>query len=118
MFRRANWASRMLVIISSTALQVVAVYFFLACARSLGISTPVVLFFVIIPVSTVIAMLPISLNGLGVRETALIALLVRQGVDETQVGAFAILALAISTAFSLIGGIVYIFWHPPHISDV
>lgn len=118
MFRRANWTSRTLVIISSTALQIVAVYFYLMCARSLGISTPTVLFFVIIPVAIVIAMLPISLNGLGVRETALVALLVRQGVDETQVGAFAILALAISTAFSLIGGIVYIFWRPRHTSDV
>lgn len=117
-FRRANWASRMLVIISSAALQVVAVYFYLMCARGLGISTPTVMFFVIIPVAIVIAMLPISLNGLGVRETALIVLLVRQGADETQVGAFALLALAISTAFSLIGGIVYIFWHPPHTSDV
>lgn len=117
-FRRANWASRMLVIISSAALQVVAVCFYLMCARGLGISTPTVMFFVIIPVAIVIAMLPISLNGLGVRETALIVLLVRQGADETQVGAFALLALAISTAFSLIGGIVYIFWHPPHTSDV
>jgi len=117
-FRRANGYSQIMVVLSSMALQVVAVCFYLACARSLGISTPTVLFFVIIPTAIVIAMLPISLNGLGVRETALIALLVRQGVDETQVGAFAILALAISTAFSLVGGIVYIFWRPPHTPGV
>lgn len=118
MFRRASWRGRLPVIVSSAALQVVAVCFYLACARSLGISTPIVLFFVIIPVTIVVAMLPISLNGLGVRETTLIALLVHQGIDETQVGAFAILALAISTAFSLVGGIIYIFWRPRHTSDV
>jgi uncharacterized protein (TIRG00374 family) len=118
MFRRVGWSARIRIMVTSVVLQIVAVLFYLACARSLGIATPVVVFFVIIPVAIVVAMLPISLNGLGIRETALVVLLVGQGLDEAQVGAFALLALAVSTVFALIGGIIYIFWHPVHTSNL
>jgi len=110
MLRRADRASSALIFISSIALQVVAVYFYLACARSLGITTPTVMFFVIIPISVVVAMLPISLNGLGVREAVLITMFVAQGEAVAPVSAFVLLALAISTAFGLIGGILFILW--------
>ena len=111
-FSRADRNSRVLIAVSSVALQVVAVCFYVACARSLGIMTHAVMFFVIIPISVVVSMLPISLNGLGVREATLISMFVAQGESFEPVAAFALLALAISTSFGIAGGILYIFWRP------
>lgn len=99
------------IVTSSMILQVVAVLFYIACARAVGLDTPATLFFFIVPASVVVAMLPLSLNGIGIREGVLVGLLVAQGASDAKSGAFAFLALIISTFFSLLGGLIYLGYH-------
>jgi uncharacterized membrane protein YbhN (UPF0104 family) len=66
-------------------------------------------FFLVVPASVIASMLPVTLNGLGIRETVLITLLVAYGAPRAEVGAFAVLALLVATSFSLLGGVIYPF---------
>jgi uncharacterized membrane protein YbhN (UPF0104 family) len=101
------------IVASSLALQITAVLFYIASARAVGLDTPASLFFFIVPASVIAAMLPVSLNGLGLREGTLIGLLTAQGASAATSGAFAFLALAVSLFFSLIGGVVYLCYRNP-----
>jgi len=101
---------RLLVVGSSLGLKLLAVLFYIGCARAVGIDTPALLFFLIVPATIVASMLPITLNGLGVREGVFVALLATTGVPTAQGGAAALLTLVVSTAFSLVGGAIYPFY--------
>lgn len=111
LFRRPE-TPRMLIVGTSVLLKLLAVLFFVACARAAGIDTPALLFFLIVPVALLASTLPITLNGLGVREGALVALLVGAGVPAAEAGAAALLALPINTAFALAGGLTYLLYRP------
>jgi len=104
---------RLAIVVASVALQVVAVLFHVACARAVGLDVPTVAFFVVVPLSVVASMAPVSLNGLGLREGTLVGMLVAWGAPAAAAGAFALLALVVSTAFSLIGGLLYPFYRAP-----
>ncbi len=101
------------IVANSLALQVIAVLFHVACARAVGLETPTVLFFLIVPASVLASMIPVSLNGLGVREGVLVGLLLATGAPAERAGAFAVLALLVSTVFALIGGLVNPFYATP-----
>lgn len=101
------------IVASSMALQVTAVFFYIASARAVGIDLPATLFFFVVPASVIVAMLPLSLNGLGLREGTLIGLVTAHGAPIAASGAFALLALAVSTFYSLIGGVVYLGYRNP-----
>ncbi len=109
LFRRAD-TRRAWIVTNSMALQIIAVLFHVACARAVGLDTPSLVLFLVVPASVLMSMLPVSINGLGVREGVLIGLLTAQGAPPATAGAFAVLALLISTAFALAGGIVYPFY--------
>ena len=108
LFRR-NETRRTRIVLYSLAVQLVGVIFHVACARAVGLDTPVLVFFLIVPASIVVTMLPISLNGLGLREGVLVGLLVAYGAPAAQAGAFAVLALIVATLFALAGGLIYPF---------
>ncbi len=101
---------RLAIFASSVALKLIAILFYIACARAVGIDAPALLFFLIVPVSTVASMIPVTLNGLGLREGVFVALLAACGAPAARAGAVAVLALAISTGFALAGGLVYLFY--------
>ena len=61
---------------------------------------------VIVPVSVLVAMIPISINGLGLREGALVGLLALCEVPVDQGAIFALLALAVSLVFAVAGGLL------------
>ena len=103
------------VIINSLALQVIAVLFHLACARAVGLETPALVFFLVVPASVIVALLPITLNGLGLREGVLVGLLVSAGAPAAGAGAFALLALLVTSSFALIGGIINPFSAPQRV---
>ncbi len=91
----------------SLLLQGIAVGFYVACARAVGIDVPALDFFLIVPASVVASMLPVSLNGLGIREGVLVALTAARGAGIADAGGFALLALLLSTIFAVIGGALY-----------
>lgn len=87
-------------------LQVLAVWFI---ALSLAIDLPLVYYFILIPILQAISMVPVSLNGLGVREGAWVVLFSQAGTTGPQAFSMSILSLLVMTAASLIGGIFYLF---------
>lgn len=110
---RSPTAPRAGIVLNSFLLQVIAVLFHIGCARAVGLDTHAGVFFLIVPASVVASMLPISLNGLGLREGVLVGLLVSVGAPPDTAGAFAVLALLVSTAFALIGGVINPFYNAP-----
>jgi uncharacterized protein (TIRG00374 family) len=110
---RSPRAPRARILLNSSLLQVIAVLFHIGCARAVGLETAAGVFFLIVPASVVASMLPVSLNGLGLREGVLVGLLVAVGAPPDAAGAFAVLALLVSTAFALVGGIINPFYNAP-----
>jgi glycosyltransferase 2 family protein len=76
--------------------------------RSVGVDIPWGFYFVFTPLVNVAGMIPISLNGLGVREGAYVYFLAQAGIDAPQALAFAILWLILVTSTSVLGGIGWI----------
>ena len=67
-------------------------------------------FFIYVPIINVISMIPVSLNGLGVRENSYVILFSRVGLDGEVSLAMSLLSFFIVFLFSLIGGILFIFY--------
>ncbi len=76
-------------------------------ALSLGSTTPLVNFFMFLPIIWLISMLPVSINGIGLREGAFVYLF-------TSIGMSTEMALAISTLFLfqlvVLGGLGSLFF--------
>ena len=76
------------------------------CARALGLQVPVTYFFLFVPLLAVIVSLPISLNGIGVREGAGIVLFGWVGVDRTHAFSLQFTTYLVAVAVSLLGALV------------
>ena len=66
-------------------------------------------FFIYVPIINVISMIPVSLNGLGVRENSYVILFSRVGLDGEVSLAVSLVSFFIIFVFSLIGGLFFIF---------
>jgi uncharacterized membrane protein YbhN (UPF0104 family) len=77
-------------------------------ARALGLQVPLVYFFLFVPLLAVIVSLPISFNGIGVREGAGIVLFGLVGVDRAQAFSLQFLTYLVMVAVSMLGGLVFL----------
>lgn len=81
----------------------------IALAQAVSPTTPWRYCFVFHPLVAIVSALPISIAGLGVRESGYVYFLsTAQGASEGQAGAFAAAWLAVVTASSAIGGMVFL----------
>ena len=92
----------------SLGLQINTVIHCYLIARGLGIDVPVVYFFMIVPLVILVLLLPISINGIGVRENAYGFFLGQLGVGMTVSIALAWISFALVLIFAVAGGIIYI----------
>jgi uncharacterized protein (TIRG00374 family) len=88
-----------------SALLLVAVNALLAA--SLGISVPGAALPGIVLIASLIAIVPLSINGLGFRESAYVWSLATYGIGHDEALAFAVLVLAVTLASCAVGGVVY-----------
>ena len=79
-------------------------------AVGLQLHVPFTHFLVFMPVITLISMIPISLNGMGLREYSFMSLFGAIGVPPASCIALGLLSSAIIVVSALPGGIVYIFF--------
>jgi glycosyltransferase 2 family protein len=79
-------------------------------AVGLHIEISLVQFMVFVPVITLISMIPLSLNGMGLREYAYVSLLTGIGVDREAAMALGLLSSAVVILSAIPGGFVYIFF--------
>jgi uncharacterized protein (TIRG00374 family) len=77
-------------------------------ARALGIDVGIGYFFLFVPLLAVIVSLPISLNGIGVRETTGIVLFGLVGVSRNMAFTLQFTTYLVAVAVSLIGGVVFL----------
>lgn len=81
---------------------------FIVLARGMNIPVSATVMFVAVPIVICISALPISPNGLGVRENLFVQMLHVIGVDPTAALSLSLLAYAGSLFWSLVGGLVYL----------
>lgn len=77
-------------------------------ARALGLSIALPYFFLFVPLLAVIVSLPISLNGIGVREGAGVVLFGLVGVGRAEAFALQFTTYLVAVAVSLLGGLVFL----------
>lgn len=94
-------------LLCSLALQFGVISNYYLAARSLGVNMSLASFIFIVPVVAVIAMLPISIGGTGLRENALVFFMVALGVQNEKAAMTSLVLLAMLLMLGIIGGITY-----------
>lgn len=75
---------------------------------ALGLDIPVAYYCILGPMVSLLTLLPISMNGMGVRELGMVAFLAPLSVHEDMAKTLAFLWFGASVAVSLLGGLVYL----------
>ncbi|NEO30243.1 MAG: flippase-like domain-containing protein [Symploca sp. SIO3C6] len=93
----------------SLMVQISVIVHYYLIAKALNLPVTLQIFFLIVPLVTVIMVLPISINGIGLRENAFVLLLgtFASGISRPEAIAFSWLAYGIVIIQGLLGGIVY-----------
>jgi uncharacterized membrane protein YbhN (UPF0104 family) len=76
---------------------------------ALGLEVPAAYYCILGPMVSLLTLLPISVNGMGVREQSTIVFLAPLQVDAESAATLAFLWFAVSVAISLLGGAIYLF---------
>lgn len=79
----------------------------LIITKALHIEVPVLAMFIIIPLSFLIMTAPISINGIGLRESVFVFFFGLYGVPQEQALAFSFISFGMIIAQGVIGGIVF-----------
>ena len=82
-------------------------------ARGLGLSAPLTLFVLCVPIANVFASLPVTLNGLGVRETAYLMLFGMAGMAKADAIALGLLWFAATVLGNLTGVVAFVMTETP-----
>lgn len=101
----------------SIVVQVAAVLILWCLGIGLGLEVPIAYYCVLVPMVSLLMLLPISLNGMGVREGGTVLFLLPLGVEESAALTLAFLWFTTGVAVSLLGGVVYLFGTPAQADD-
>jgi glycosyltransferase 2 family protein len=82
-------------------------------ARALGVEQPMQVWFSVVPLIALAMVLPVSINGVGVREGGLEMLLAPHGVAAAQAVAVGLLWLLSTIIAGLIGGVMFLLDRDP-----
>jgi len=77
-------------------------------AAGLGLTVPLSLFILCVPIANVFASLPLTLNGLGIRESAYLLLFGMAGIRSEDAIALGLLWFAATVVGGLTGGIAFV----------
>jgi uncharacterized membrane protein YbhN (UPF0104 family) len=96
------------VMLFAALIQVLRVYVHFLVARALGIRVSEATLWTFVPILAVVAALPISLNGLGVREWAASVLLPSGGVPSAAAFAWQLTTALVALVVSLAGAVLFL----------
>ena len=88
--------------------QITIVAFYLLTAEGLSVPLPIFLGAVLIPVSLVVQMAPISINGFGVREAVFAFFFRRFGLPTDAAVALSLVSTGMVMGLSLVGGLLFL----------
>lgn len=91
----------------SIALQMNVVVYYFLLSTAMGFQISFYYFFLIVPFSLLIMMLPISLNGIGLRENAFFFFFAAFGISKADTIAFVWIELGMVLVYGICGGIIY-----------
>ena len=116
---QASGFLRVRVYVFSVLVQFIGIGFYYALGRAIGLELVGWHYLVIVPLVTIATMLPITINGLGVREGSLILLTTSLGanVRVDQALALGLLASVLIALISLLGGLFYIQGREAEVRD-
>ena len=80
--------------------------------RGLSIDVPLILYFVFIPLATLVMQLPVTVLGLGIGQLAFVALFGQVNVPASQAVALSILFIALGLVGNLPGALLYAWGRP------
>jgi uncharacterized protein (TIRG00374 family) len=106
----------------SLVIQSISPLTFYIIALSIGIKINMFYFFIFIPIISAITLLPISIGGLGLRDTMTILFFAKAGVSKDMAFAMSLVSFFFILILGMIGGIIYaltvrhrrIQYHKPH----
>ncbi len=111
------YLSRPLAMLPAVALSVALQLSLAVCqwllARGLGLDTPLALFVLCVPIANVFASLPVTLNGLGLRETAYLMLFASAGLGHSDAIALGLLWFAATALGNLTGVVSFVLTETP-----
>jgi hypothetical protein len=96
-------------LILSSLLQLNVVVHYILISKAISLPIPVSSFLLIVPLATVITMLPISVNAIGVRESIFVYFFSHFSVSTPQAIAFAWIVYSMIVLQGIIGGAVYLY---------
>jgi uncharacterized membrane protein YbhN (UPF0104 family) len=97
----------------SAAVQVANVLLVWLVGRAVAAPVPAAYYWVLVPMVSLLTLVPVSVNGMGVREGAMVLFLTPLGVGRGTALTIAFLWFAATAAVSLAGGVVYLLGHFP-----
>jgi hypothetical protein len=93
----------------SLGFQFLLIVHFYLIQFAFGGTVPFVSFLVVVPLVFCVMMLPIAINGLGVRESAFVWFLSRAGMDPATALALSLASYVIAVGQGVLGGGVYLY---------
>lgn len=91
----------------SVLTQLIDIFLVWNLSQAIGVSIPLPVLMVTVPMVTLANLLPITLNGIGLRETMYIALLHSAGVPASQAMALSLLQFAVMLTLAAVGGALH-----------
>lgn len=105
------WGVIVLCVVHSIIIQGLLAFAPFLVLRSMGnFEVSILPFFIYVPIINVISMIPVSLNGLGVRENFYVLLFARAGLPGETSLTMSLVSFFLIFLYSLIGGIFFIFY--------
>jgi uncharacterized protein (TIRG00374 family) len=94
--------------VASTVVQISRIYVHYLVGLALGVRIAAGYYFLFVPILAALISLPISLNGLGVREGAAVMLFGMAGLTKQQAFAVPFVTYLVSVVISLLGGLIFL----------
>jgi glycosyltransferase 2 family protein len=110
---RSNWRALLAAALLSLVVHVIQAWMHTLMARALDLDVPFSFCLIIYPLVGTFAAIPISLNGLGLREGGYIYLLAVIGIGTEKAIAFGLLLFLIVAVDSLVGGLLFLLQQMP-----
>lgn len=84
-----------------------------ALGRAVGVGQPLAVWFTVVPLLALAMVVPLTINGIGVREGGMVVLLAPHGVPKTMAVAIGLLWLATTLVGGLVGGVLFLLDRKP-----
>ena len=88
-------------------LQLNVVLYYVIIGRALGLTIPALDYFVFIPLVLLLQLIPVTINGLGIREVAYVAVFAFYGLSSSAALSFSFVEIAFGLLVGLLGAALY-----------